>query len=1092
MARNKKEEEKEIFFENFETLNAEDAVSERFGRFAKYNIQSRALPDARDGLKPVQRRILYSMFEEGNIADKPYRKSAKSVGNIMGNYHPHGDCLHGDTEVRLTNGEVKTMKELFDLGQDVEIFAVDKNNNIVPAIAHAFRIGQYADEIYHITLSDGRTISTTSNHPFLLASDFSSEGHKWVKAEDLKVSDVLYSGYLRKSLDGYLDMSCKYSENFTNLKAIHKVFGDLLDNTENKIIHHVDENKHNNSSNNLIKLTRAEHALIHGDYFKGLELGRERMSTDLREKMRIKNSQLMKNFKANQGLFKAFKIIDVLNERGLKITEENYTEVREEFYNYPMISNMVKKGQITDFSDLLTMYNKRDEFEIKFDKSIYAEIGLEEKEENKDLNRNLNKVWETRKELQVDITIVDITVEKVIKQPMYDFTVDNHENMLLFQESENEYNSFIVAHNSSIYEAMARLAQDWIQGQVLVDMHGNKGSIDGDGAASMRYTESRLEKIVTDAVLNGVNKKGVVPFKNNFDDSAQEPVLLPVQFPLLLVNGVEGISTGYATRIPTHNLKELLQACIELLKNPDMTIDELLEIIPAPDFPTGGVVTNAKTLREVYETGKGGITIRSKYHIEEIKNKKLIVIDEIPYGVIKTNIVTKISDLIYDKKIVGVTNVRDESDRTGMRVVIECAKDADLNIIIPFLMKNTSMQESFPTNMVAIVDKKPKLLGLRELLVRFNDFRVETRTNELQYDLQKFQERLHIVEGFIKLSDIIDDVVKMIKEADGKADSKNKLVANFGFSEVQAESIVVVQLYRISKTDKKAYLEEQDKLNRSIKVIEGLLGSKIKLRNNIIKMYTDIIEKYGKDRKTEVIMEEEKWEVNVVDTIAEEDVYISVSQQGYVKRSTPRSYGSSAKNGLAKDDVVLLETKSNTKENLVVFTSKGRFINLPIHTLDEVRWSDIGKHVSSIAPLKDGEIVINAFALNLEEEKARYILIAKNDGKVKRTTVEEHIVLSKFNKPYEAVKKIADNSDVEVIGVWLVEDTGFIGFKDGKGRSMYFSIDEINPTGLKTDGMRGIHIEDNDKVSEVVFDLLESNMPMGYKARKRGSKGWYK
>lgn len=642
--------------------------------------------------------------------------------------------------------------------------------------------------------------------------------------------------------------------------------------------------------------------------------------------------------------------------------------------------------------------------------------------------------------------------------------------------------------DSSIYGALVRMSQDWVVGVQLIDMQGNNGSIDGDTPASMRYTEARLSKIVDEAMMQGIKKKGVVQMIKNFDDTLEEPVVLPVQFPNLLVQGQSGIASGYASDIQPHNLKETMLGCIALMENPDMELDELLEIIPAPDLPTGGVIVGAKSMKKVYETGKGKIVVRSKYRVESTKKGKLIVIDEIPYGIKKTALIEKLGDVVADKSVVGLVGARDESSREGLRVVIELNKDADVNVVLGYLFKKTPLQNNLNLNMVVIKDRKPVQIGIREVLVSFNKFRMETRKKELEFDKKKLEDRKHIVEGFIKLTDIINEVVTVIKEANGRSDAKKKIQKEFEFSELQAEAIVSLQLHRISRTDKKSYIEENKNIERLLKAIDKLLGSEKNFKKAIIKGYEKIIEEFGVDRKTEILMEDENWDVRKVDTIAEEDVMVGISKEGYLKRSSLRSHGSTAVPGYVDGDSVLFEGKATTKDVLMVFTNKLKYLYIPVHELEECRWGDTGKHIATYVHLEEGEKIVSAFSVGAEDA-GKYVLIAKSNGQVKRTTVAQYEVTRRYWNTFDAIKQ---RTDEELVGAWLVEDEGYIGFADASKKKMYFAVSEIAPKGLKTEGMRGIHMDEkgNEKITECQFHLDEKGFKKSWKYRARGQKGW--
>lgn len=642
--------------------------------------------------------------------------------------------------------------------------------------------------------------------------------------------------------------------------------------------------------------------------------------------------------------------------------------------------------------------------------------------------------------------------------------------------------------DSSVYEAMVRLSQEWKTNIPLIDIHGNKGSIDGDGAAAMRYTEARLGKIVEAGFFSGVDKEGVIPKVLNYDDTLYEPVVLPAQFPNVLVNGSSGIASGYATEIAPHNITEVMKASMHLLRNPEATLDEVMDLIPAPDFPTGGVVVGTNKLKKVYANGRGKIGLRAKYKLDtkSVKNRKLIVITEIPYNVKKSDLVEKMDEIAVSKKVAGLLKVADESSRDGLRIVIECSKDADDKIILSYLYKNTDLRKDFDLNLTVIDNNKPKQLGLVEVLRSFNSFRLETRRNELEYDLTKLKEKVHIVEGFIKLIGILDEVIAVIRKSKGRKGSKNAIKKEFGFSEEQAIAIVDMQLYRLSKEDKEKYENDKKKLDKLIGKLEKVLNSKNGVRNNVLKQYEKIIKEFGKDRKTRVVKKDEDWEVSKLDVVKEEDLMVSVTAQGYLKRSSLRSYGSTSENAIIEDDTILLEEQATTKDHLLIFTNKANYMYIPVFEVKEVRWGDTGVYLATLGvkPEEDEE-VISAYIIR-DTDNDKYILTAKSNGQVKRTTVKEHFVTRRFFNFYDAIKT---KEGEELLGAWLVENEGYIGFIGKDKRAMYFPIKEIAPKGLRTMGMAGIATKEVDYVEEVIFELDEDNISSPYVLRKRGQKG---
>lgn len=650
---------------------------------------------------------------------------------------------------------------------------------------------------------------------------------------------------------------------------------------------------------------------------------------------------------------------------------------------------------------------------------------------------------------------------------------------------------------------MIRLGQDWIQNVPLMDVHGNNGSIDGDSPAAMRYTESRLEEVVSEAILKGIKKDGVVPMIDNFDDTIKEPVVLPTRIPLAVVNGVTGISAGYSTDILPHNLTEIMKGLIYLYENPDASTDELIQIIPAPDFATGGYITGNKHYRSAFESGylnTKGIKNRCKFHVDN-SDKKIdsIIVTEIPYNVKKTDITKKIEELAsLDKKdtnkFVSLLGVADLSSKGEIFIKIDIEKDANVDMVMAYLFKKTDLQvDKNKIHNVLISDKKPKYMGMKEILVEFNKFRTETVIKEINYDKEKLEAMLHLTEGYIKLSDIIEDVVKVIKESTGKDNASKLLVTEFEFSKIQADAIVTMALHRISKTDKAKYVAEKNKYEKGIKAYESILGSKVKLKNYILKQYEEIIEKYGTERKTTIIHEEENWEIKKEDTIVEEEVYVGVSEKGYVKRSSVRSFNTTENPDFIEGDTPVLEVKASNKDVLMVFTSECNYMYLPIHTLEDVRWKSKGIHLGTIITqgLSDGEEVVNAFVINPEKDANKLIFTAKSDGKVKRTTVAEHIVIKKFSSSFPCIKSSAGEKliQAQLIEEVIEGDTGYIGFKNNLDKTMFFSLNQVLPKGLKADGMRGILMKDGETITDSLFSMNKQDLiDNGYNEKARGGR----
>src|SRR3954470_4088987 len=483
--------------------------------------------------------------------------------------------------------------------------------------------------------------------------------------------------------------------------------------------------------------------------------------------------------------------------------------------------------------------------------------------------------------------------------------------------------------DSSVYEAMVRLSQDWKVRNVLVQMHGNNGSVDGDPPAAMRYTEARLTGIAAE-LLRDIDKN-TVEFIPNFDDTSKEPTVLPAMFPNLLVNGSTGISAGYATDIPPHHLGEIIDGVIMRMDQPDSSIDELMTVIKGPDFPTGGIIQGLEGIKKAYETGKGKIIVRSKAEIEEVRGgKQQIVITEIPYEINKANLVKKMDEFRLDRKVEGMSEVRDETDRTGLRIVIELKKDAHAEGVLNYLYKNSDLQVTYNFNMVAIYNKRPKLMGIRELLDAYIGHQKEVVTKRTQFDLNKAKERQHIVEGLIKALSILDEVIATIRASKDKRDAKDNLIAKFAFTELQAEAIVSLQLYRLTNTDITALRQEAEELAKKIEELTSILASEKKLLSVIKKELKDVKKRFVDERRSKIEAEIEEIKINLDVTVPSEDVIITVTQEGYVKRTSQRSFAASGGNDLAmkESDRLLAQLDANTKDVLLLFTNKGNYYSV--------------------------------------------------------------------------------------------------------------------------------------------------------------------
>ncbi|WP_339145999.1 MULTISPECIES: DNA topoisomerase IV subunit A [unclassified Sutcliffiella] len=636
--------------------------------------------------------------------------------------------------------------------------------------------------------------------------------------------------------------------------------------------------------------------------------------------------------------------------------------------------------------------------------------------------------------------------------------------------------------DSSVYDAMVRMSQDWKVRNMLIEMHGNNGSIDGDPPAAMRYTEARLSPIASE-LLRDLDKK-TVEFIPNFDDTSQEPVVLPAMYPNLLVNGSTGISAGYATDIPPHHLGEVIDATIMRIDNPSVSVDELMTVIKGPDFPTGGIIQGVEGIKKAYETGKGKIIVRGLAEVEDIRGgKKQIVITEVPYEVNKANLVKKIDELRFDKKVDGIAEVRDETDRTGLRVVIELKKEADASGILNYLYKNTDLQITFNFNMVAIYKKRPTLMGLPHFLDAYIDHQKEVISNRSRFELAKAKERQHVVEGLMKALSILDEVIATIRASKDKRDAKDNLIAKFTFTEPQAEAIVSLQLYRLTNTDITALQAEADELAKKVAELEAILASEKKLFSVIKSDLKRVKKLYTNDRRSRIQEQIEEIKINLEVMIPSEDVIVTVTKDGYVKRTSLRSYSASNGQdfGMKETDRIISKLDINTTQTLLLFTNKGNYLYLPVHELPDIRWKDMGQHVANIVPIDRDESIIKAIPVsNFEEPK--FLLFVTRNGMVKKTELNAYKA-QRYSKPLMAVNLKGDD---QVVDIHLTDGAQDIFLATRSGYGLWFTEEEINVVGARAAGVKGINLKDSDfVVSGLVFE--KESKAMLFIATHRGA-----
>lgn len=615
--------------------------------------------------------------------------------------------------------------------------------------------------------------------------------------------------------------------------------------------------------------------------------------------------------------------------------------------------------------------------------------------------------------------------------------------------------------DSSIYYAMVRMSQNWKNREILVEMHGNNGSMDGDPPAAMRYTEARLSEIAG-YLLQDIEKK-TVPFAWNFDDTEKEPTVLPAAFPNLLVNGSTGISAGYATDIPPHNLAEVIDAAVYMIDHPTAKIDKLMEFLPGPDFPTGAIIQGRDEIKKAYETGKGRVVVRSKTEIEKLKGgKEQIVITEIPYEINKANLVKKIDDVRVNNKVAGIAEVRDESDRDGLRIAIELKKDANTELVLNYLFKYTDLQINYNFNMVAIDNFTPRQVGIVPILSSYIAHRREVILARSRFDKEKAEKRLHIVEGLIRVISILDEVIALIRTSENKADAKENLKVSYDFTEEQAEAIVTLQLYRLTNTDVVVLQEEEAELREKIAMLAAIIGDERTMYNLMKKELREVKKKFATPRLSSLEDTAKAIEIDTASLIAEEDTYVSVTKAGYIKRTSPRSFAASTLEEIGKrdDDRLIFVQSAKTTQHLLMFTSLGNVIYRPIHELADIRWKDIGEHLSqTITNFETNEEILYVEVLDQFDDATTYFAVTRL-GQIKRVERKEFTPWRTYRSKSVKYAKLKDDTDqIVAVAPIKLDDVVLVS---QNGYALRFNIEEVPVVGAKAAGVKAMNLKEDD------------------------------
>ena len=617
--------------------------------------------------------------------------------------------------------------------------------------------------------------------------------------------------------------------------------------------------------------------------------------------------------------------------------------------------------------------------------------------------------------------------------------------------------------DSSVYEAMVRMSQDWKQNHILVEIDGNNGSIDGDGPAAYRYTETRLAKI-TEELLRDIDKNTVM-MAPNYSDTLMEPTVLPAKFPNLLVNGTTGISAGYATNIPPHNLGEIIDATILRIEKPSSTLEDIMEIVKGPDFPTGGIVEGLDGIKDAFSSGRGKVVVSSKCEFVRNKGKDQIVVSEIPFEVNKQLLVKKIDDIRIDRKIDGIAEVRDESDKdSNIRIVIDLKSGADKNLVLNYLLKNTDLQANYNYNMVTIVNRRPKLLGIIPIIDAYIAHQREVIKLRSEFDLATAKKEIHTLEGLVKALSILDEVIACIRKSKNKSDARDNLVKEFDFTVEQATAILDLQLYRLTNFDVTVLEEKLAKLRQAIELLNEILSNPKKLDSVIKKELKDIKKNYATERKTKINEVVQEIKIDAEDLIIKENVVVVLTHDGYIKKVSKKSFASSdEETGLKPGDYVIDTYDTINTNKLLVITSMGNYMYIPIHELINCKWKDLGKHISNYVSIHPDDNVIKSFIVTDEQSKDEIVLYSKY-GMVKRTTLSDFVV-SRYSKMYTAMK--LKDKDL-IVSADYIKSKNILVTKTGY--YLNYEITEIPLSGPKASGVKGINLKDDELVAGIPYN----------------------
>ncbi len=1020
-------------------------------------IVGRALPDARDGLKPVHRRVLYAMYELGMLHNKPFKKSARIVGEVLGKYHPHGDspvyfslvrmaqdfavryplidgqgnfgCFTKDTTVRLTDGRALSFGELVEehrCGKRNFTFTVKKSGEIGIAEIRNPRMTKSAARIIKVVLDNGEEIKCTPNHKFMLLDG------SYCQAKNLTQGLSLMPGYFRLSQKEDNLTTVGYELVFQPKKRLWEYCHHLADAwniekgvytcNQDRVRHHVDFNKQNNNPTNIKRMhwgshlklhsTHAAHLHLSQDYCEKIAKGREKFWSNPKvRKVRGKRaSATLRRLWQDPVYRKLFhdKIVAgnkkrLTNNTGkakfLRICHETLAE-------YRMLNETCYEAtRQTRFGIGFTTWKK----------------GIEKYFEN-DSTRLYATLCQNHKVVSI-LPLGELA-------DVYDLTINNTHNFLLA--------AGVFVHNS----------------------------IDGDNPAAMRYTESRLSKI-SEELLSDIEKE-TVGFVPNFDNSLEEPVVLPSKIPNLLLNGSTGIAVGMATNIPPHNLRELCSGIIAWIDKPEIDVQDLIRHVPAPDFPTGGIICGTAGIKEAYMTGRGRIVLRARHHFEETKNKTSIIITEIPYQVNKAELIEQISLLHRDKKIVGITDLRDESDREGMRIVIELKSGVNTEVLLNQLFSHTRLQETYGIINLALVNNEPKILNLKEMIGEFVKHRQDVVRKRTAYDLRQAEKRAHVLEGLIVALTHIDEIIAFLKRTKSTEIARQGLMQDYKFSEQQANAVLEMKLSKLTNLEQESIREEHKTLVVQIADLKDILASEARIFSIIKNELSEISVRFGDARRT-MIQHEGIEAIEEEALIKPEDVVVTISHTGYLKRLPLDTYKSQRRGGKG---IIAAETKeedyiehlfaANTHDNLLFFTNLGKVHWLKVHHVPEAGRYARGGSIANILNLSPEERVTSYLPIK-EFTPDKYILFVTKKGTVKKTSLDLY-----SNPRKGGILAVGLDQGDELMRTLITDGKTHIILATREGLAIRFDETDVRPMGRAAGGVIGIKLKDNDQVIDAV------------------------